>query len=99
MNTFLGTDGRYSRAQVVKKAEGLHLTTALDCEMDTSIRDMARRLLPLRWGLTLKATTPPKRMLGMLANTLQTSLQSARLWVLSVVMDIIRQAQAALCIS
>lgn len=47
LNTFLGVDGRYIRAQVVKKAEGLHICYALDCDMDASIRDMARRFLPL----------------------------------------------------
>ena len=53
LNTFLGVDGRYIRARVVKRAEGLHLCYILDCEMDTSMRDMARRLLPLRCTLPL----------------------------------------------
>jgi len=48
LNTFLGVDGRFIRAKVKKHTEGMHMTYTLDCDMDPSIRDMARRMLPLR---------------------------------------------------
>lgn len=48
LSTFMGLDGRYIRVRLVKRAEGLHVTFALDCSMDASVRDMASRLLPLR---------------------------------------------------
>ena len=54
LNTFLGVDGRYIRAQVVKRAEGLHLTFTLTTAMDPSIRDLAKRLLPLRYLVYLQ---------------------------------------------
>ena len=51
LNTFLGVDGRFIRAKLKKHTEGMHMTYTLDCEMDPSIRDMARRMLPLRQAL------------------------------------------------
>ena len=57
LNTFLGVDGRYIHAQVVKRAEGLHLIFTLTTAMDPSIRDLARRLLPLRCDFHLHATS------------------------------------------
>ena len=49
LNTFLGVDGTYIKARLVKRAEGTHITYSLDCPADASVRDMAAQMLPLRY--------------------------------------------------
>lgn len=49
LNVFLGVDGSYISAKMIKGIENVHLVYILDVDMDVSLKELASKMLPLRY--------------------------------------------------
>ena len=48
LNVFLGVDGSYITAKMIRGIENVHMVYVLDVDMDVSLKELASKLLPLR---------------------------------------------------